>query len=533
MLKLRQVFNAQNVSKVARFAGNKQVARTFSLIAKSNTGVVSRSGFSQYRAIAAPMGVRFMSVTTENLDSLGESITSAVVLSWSKKPGDAIKEDDVIAVVETDKVTMDIRAKKNGVFVEALVAAAGEITVGAPLYKMDTSATAAPVAAAPAAAAPAAPAAAAAPAANLPEVTVPVPIMGESITTGVLANWFKNAGDSVRADEVVATIDTDKVSVEVRSPQAGKIVKTFSAAGDEITVGANLFVLAPGEVAAAPAAAAPAKKAEAAPAAAAAPVKEEKKAAAAAPAKKAEAAPAAPVAAGSRTETRVKMTRMRQRISARLKESQNTAAMLTTFQEVDMTNLIELRNKYKDDFEKSHGVKLGFMSAFVRAATAALQEIPAVNAVIDDNTQEIVFRNYCDVSVAVASPTGLVVPVLRNTEKMSFADVEKTIAMYGKKAKEGTMALEDMAGGTFTISNGGVFGSLFGTPIINPPQSAILGMHATKMRAVVINGKVEARPMMYLALTYDHRLIDGREAVTFLKSIQNKIEDPSRLLLTL
>lgn len=534
MLKLRQVFNAQNVSKVARLAGNKQVARTFSLIAKSNTGVVSRSGFSQYRAIAAPMGVRFMSVTTENLDSLGESITSAVVLSWSKKPGDAIKEDDVIAVVETDKVTMDIRAKKNGVFVEALVAAAGEITVGAPLYKMDTSATAAPVAAAtaPAAAAAAAPAAAA-PAANLPEVTVPVPIMGESITTGVLANWFKSVGDSVRADEVVATIDTDKVSVEVRSPQAGKIVKTFSAAGDEITVGANLFVLAPGEVAAAAApAAAPAKKAEAAPAAA--PAKEEKKAAAApAAAKKDAAAPAAPVAAGSRTETRVKMTRMRQRISARLKESQNTAAMLTTFQEVDMTNLIELRNKYKDDFEKSHGVKLGFMSAFVRAATAALQEIPAVNAVIDDNTQEIVFRNYCDVSVAVASPTGLVVPVLRNTEKMSFADVEKTIAMYGKKAKEGTMALEDMAGGTFTISNGGVFGSLFGTPIINPPQSAILGMHATKMRAVVINGKVEARPMMYLALTYDHRLIDGREAVTFLKSIQNKIEDPSRLLLTL
>jgi 2-oxoglutarate dehydrogenase E2 component (dihydrolipoamide succinyltransferase) len=173
------------------------------------------------------------------------------------------------------------------------------------------------------------------------------------------------------------------------------------------------------------------------------------------------------------------------------------------------------------------------MSAFVRAATAALQEIPAVNAVIDDATQEIVFRNYCVVSVAVASPTGLVVPVLRNTELMSFADVEKSIAMYGKKAKEGSLALEEMAGGTFTISNGGVFGSLFGTPIINPPQSAILGMHATKMRAVVVNGKVEARPMMYLALTYDHRLIDGREAVTFLKSIQNKIEDPSRLLLTL
>lgn len=436
---------------------------------------------------------------------------------------------------------MDIRAKKSGVFVEALVPAAGEITVGNPLYKIDTAGVAAAAAAsvtAVPAATPAAPAAAAAaPAAALPDVTVPVPIMGESITTGVLAAWFKNSGDAVNADEVVASIDTDKVSVEVRSPQAGKIVKTFSAAGDEITVGSPLFVLAPGE-----GAAAPAKKAEvaAAPApvtksAAPSPVKEEKKAApaAAAPKKEAASSSSAPAPVGDRSETRVKMTRMRQRIATRLKESQNTAAMLTTFQEVDMSALIDLRNKYKDDFEKNHGVKLGFMSAFVRAATAALQEIPAVNAVIDDATQEIVFRNYVDVSVAVASPTGLVVPVLRNTEKMSFADVEKSIAMYGKKAKEGSLALEDMLGGTFTISNGGVFGSLFGTPIINPPQSAILGMHATKLRPVVVNGKVEARPMMYLALTYDHRLIDGREAVTFLKSIQNKIEDPSRLLLTL
>ena len=363
---------------------------------------------------------------------------------------------------------------------------------------------------------------------------MPVPIMGESITTGVLAAWFKNTGDAVNADEVIASIDTDKVSVEVRTPQAGKIVKTFSAAGDEITVGAPLFVLAPGEGAAVPAKKVEVAAAPAAKAAAPAPSKEEKKAApAAAPKKEAASSSSAPAPVGDRSETRVKMTRMRQRIATRLKESQNTAAMLTTFQEVDMSSLIDLRNKYKDDFEKNHGVKLGFMSAFVRAATAALQEIPAVNAVIDDATQEIVFRNYVDVSVAVASPTGLVVPVLRNTEKMNFADVEKSIAMYGKKAKEGSLALEDMLGGTFTISNGGVFGSLFGTPIINPPQSAILGMHATKLRPVVVNGKVEARPMMYLALTYDHRLIDGREAVTFLKSIQNKIEDPSRLLLTL
>jgi len=225
---------------------------------------------------------------------------------------------------------------------------------------------------------------------------------------------------------------------------------------------------------------------------------------------------------------------MRQRVAARLKDAQNTAAMLTTFQEVDMGSLMETRSKHKDAFLEKHGVKLGFMSAFVKASTAALQELPAVNGYIDDTTNEIVYREYCDISVAVASPNGLVVPVLRNTEGMSFADVERNIAMYGQKAREGTLALDDMAGGTFTISNGGVFGSLMGTPIINPPQSAILGMHATKMRAVVNeSGDVVARPMMYLALTYDHRLIDGREGVTFLKSIADKIADPSKLLLDL
>lgn len=489
------------------------------------------------------------SVVTEHLESLGDSITSAVIVAWSKEPGDAVKEDDVITVVETDKVTMDIRAKKSGVFVEALVAAKAEVAIGAPLYKLDTAAVAAPKAAAAkakdaAAPAPAPAAAAAAPAAAGKQQVVNVPIMGESITTGVLAQWMVKPGQAVKADDVVASIETDKVTVEVRSPYAGVVSELHAKEGAEVNVGSPLFIVLEGAGgASAPAAAkAEAPKAAAAPAAAPKTAAKESAApapvaaAAAAPAKKESAAkaPAAPAAVlGDRSETRVKMTRMRQRIAARLKESQNTAAMLTTFQEVDMTNLIELRNRYKDDFEKVHGVKLGFMSAFVRAATSALQEVPAVNAVIDDASQEIVYRNYVDVSVAVASPTGLVVPVLRNTEKMSFADVEKAIGMYSKKAKEGTMALEDMAGGTFTISNGGVFGSLFGTPIINPPQSAILGMHATKMRAVVVNGKVEARPMMYLALTYDHRLIDGREAVTFLKAIANKIEDPSRLLLTL
>lgn len=479
-----------------------------------------------------------MSITTEPLETLGDSITTAVLLSWSKEAGDSIHEDDVIAIVETDKVTMEIRAKKSGVFIQPLVEAGAEISVGGPLYKMDSSAVASQphaeateAKAAPAAAAPAA-------GAKLEKISVQVPIMGESITQGMLASWTVKKGDFVEADQVVASIETDKVTVEVRSPQAGVISETFAAEGDEVNVGNPLFVLetggaAPAKVAKAvapAAAAAPAaakSAAAAAPKAAAAPAKAPPAAKAAAPA--AAAAPA--VAAGDRSETRVKMTRMRLRIAQRLKEAQNTAAMLTTFQEVDMGALIAMRNTYKEEFEKTHGVKMGFMSAFVRAATRSLQEIPAVNGVIDETTNEIVYRNYVDISVAVASPTGLVVPVLRNTEKMNFAEVEKTIGMYGKKAKDGMLALEDMAGGTFTISNGGVFGSLFGTPIINPPQSAILGMHATKMRPMAVNGKVEIRPMMYLALTYDHRLIDGREAVTFLKSVQAKIEDPARLLL--
>jgi len=283
----------------------------------------------------------------------------------------------------------------------------------------------------------------------------------------------------------------------------------------------------------APAAAATAAAAPAPPVAAAAPPTPPPAAPATPP-----PAPAVPLAAtataflGQRTERRTKMSRMRQRVAARLKDAQNTAAMLTTFQEVDMSNLMETRKKYKESFLEKHGVKLGFMSAFVKASTAALQELPAVNAYIDEETKEIVYREYCDVSVAVASPGGLVVPVLRNTETMSFADVERSIALYGQKARDGSLSLDDMSGGTFTISNGGVFGSLMGTPIINPPQSAILGMHGTKMRAVVNEkGEVVARPMMYLALTYDHRLIDGREGVTFLKSIAEKIADPSRLLL--
>lgn len=376
-----------------------------------------------------------------------------------------------------------------------------------------------------------------------------VPTMGDSITEGTIVDLPVAPGDFIQTDDVVVVLETDKVSVDVRATEGGRLVEVLGEVDDVVEVGSALFridtdadapepsstpppitatedILTKEEVA--PSAPVPAPKAAApeppSPAEMAPPPK---KAPPTPPPK-----PEIPAFLGSRTERRTKMSRMRQRIATRLKDAQNTAAMLTTFQECDMGNLMEMRKKHQDAFTAKHGIKLGFMSAFVQAATAALQEVPIVNAYIDDETKEIVYREYVDISVAVASPTGLVVPVLRNTESMTFADVEHNIAMYGQKAKDGTLSLDDMAGGTFTISNGGVFGSLMGTPIINPPQSAVLGMHATKMRAVVNEkGEIVARPMMYMALTYDHRLIDGREGVTFLKSIAEKISDPTKLLL--
>ncbi|KAL7577638.1 hypothetical protein ACA910_015156 [Epithemia clementina (nom. ined.)] len=420
----------------------------------------------------------------------------------------------------------------------------------------------------------------------MPVETINVPTMGDSITEGTVVDLPIAVGDYVTPDDVVVVLETDKVSVDVRANVAGAVTELLGDMDDVVAVGAPLFRIdtdakppegedaAPPKAAAAaaseatsspssssppssPSGAPPAKsppptppstEAPAAAAAASSAPPPPKKAAAAPPASSGSGKAVAPsssssssppptgtrVTLGTRQERRTKLSRMRKRVAARLKDAQNTAAMLTTFQECDMGALMELRNKHKDAFMEKHGIKLGFMSAFVLAATAALQEIPAVNAYIDDATEEIVYREFVDISVAVASPTGLVVPVLRNTETMSFADVERNIAMYGQKAKDGTLSLDDMAGGTFTISNGGVFGSLMGTPIINPPQSAILGMHATKLRAVVNDkGEVVARPMMYLALTYDHRLIDGREGVTFLKSIAEKITDPNKLLLDL
>ena len=407
---------------------------------------------------------------------------------------------------------------------------------------------------------------------------VKVPTLGESVTEATVGEWLKQPGEAVALDEPIASLETDKVAVEVPSPVAGVMGQQVVAAGDTVAVGAVIATIEAGSgKAAAPASApAPAAKAEAAAPAPAATASEETgdgvttlspavrrlvlehgvdpskikgsgkdgrltkedvlaaannapEAPAAAPAPAA-AAPAASGAPGRREE-RVKMTRMRQTIAKRLKSAQETAAMLTTFNEVDMSAVMATRDKYRESFEKKHGVRLGFMSFFTKAVALAAHDIPAVNARIDGD--EIVYFDYLDVSVAVSAPNGLVVPVVRNADSLSFAEIEKAIADLGKRAKEGTLTMDDMTGGTFTISNGGVFGSLMSTPIINPPQSAVLGLHRIEERPVVRNGEIVARPMMYLALSYDHRLIDGREAVTFLKTIKEAIEDPTRLLIDL
>jgi len=419
---------------------------------------------------------------------------------------------------------------------------------------------------------------------------VKVPTLGESVTEATIAKWYKKVGDAVAADEPIVELETDKVTVEVNAPVAGAIAELVAQEGDEVEVGALIAMIKEGAEGAAPAkeekaeAKEESKKEE--------PKKEEAKPAAApaasAPAastsanadhplppavrklvedknldpskipasgkdgrltkgdvlnflenggsapRAAAAAPAAPAAPKPERELRegeerVKMSKLRQTIARRLKEAQNTAAMLTTYNEVDMTNLLACRNQYKDGFEKKHGVKLGFMSFFIKACTTALNEWPAVNAEIDGNS--FIYKNYCDIGVAVGTPQGLVVPVIRSAEKKSFADLESTIVDFGKRARDGKLGMDEMTGGSFTISNGGVFGSLLSSPILNAPQSGLLGMHKTQMRPVAIDGKVEIRPMMYLALSYDHRIIDGREAVSFLVRVKECIENPERILL--
>jgi 2-oxoglutarate dehydrogenase E2 component (dihydrolipoamide succinyltransferase) len=395
---------------------------------------------------------------------------------------------------------------------------------------------------------------------------VKVPALGESISEATLGQWLKKPGEAVALDEPIASLETDKVAIEVPAPAAGVMGAYAVQEGDTVNVGAVITSIEAGSGAVAPAAAAAPVKTTEAPAPDAAAdhsdlplspsvrrlvlelgidpskikgsgkdgrlTKEDVLAAA-------KGAPeTAPVAASlsasstaGRGEERVRMTRLRQTVAKRLKSAQETAALLTTFNDVDMTAVIEARAKYKDLFEKKHGVRLGFMGFFTKAVALAARDVPAVNAQIQGD--EIVYFNYLDVSVAVSAPNGLVVPVIRSAEAMSFAEIEKTIGDFGARAKAGTLTMADMTGGTFTISNGGVFGSLMSTPIINPPQSAVLGLHRIEDRPVAINGQVVIRPMMYMALSYDHRLIDGREAVTFLKSVKDAIEDPTRLLIDL
>lgn len=412
---------------------------------------------------------------------------------------------------------------------------------------------------------------------------IKVPVLGESVTEGTIAEWFKQPGEAVAADEPICSLETDKVAVDVPSPVAGVMSEHRAAVGDNVEVGAVIAVIEEGATASAPAAT-PAPTATAAKAEAPAPaVSEElptpaetmspavrravleygvdpstikgtgkdgrltkedviaaaeaRKAGGAAPAPAttpaptAAPAPAMVTSASGRNSERVKMTRMRQTIAKRLKAAQDNAAMLTTFNDVDMSAVMAARDKYKDLFAKKHDIRLGFMGFFAKAACLALKDVPAVNAYIDG--EEIIYHDYVDISVAVSAPNGLVVPVIRDADKKGFARIEADIADFGARAKAGTLTMEDMQGGTFTISNGGVFGSLMSTPIINPPQSAVLGLHRIEERPVVRDGQIVIRPMMYLALSYDHRLIDGREAVTALKIIKEAIEDPTRMLIDL
>ena len=435
--------------------------------------------------------------------ALGESITEGTLAQWLKKPGEAVAADEPIATLETDKVSVDVPSPSAGVLSETLVKEGDTVAVGAVIARIDEQATAG--AAAPAASSPPQEAADAStnPAGagenpqlrgteHAPEPAQPgsdedhVTTLSPAVRRAVLEHHvdpskIRGTGKDGRLtkDDVLAAAEAQKSGGPVHEPEAR----------------------APSPAPAAPPAAAPA------------------------------AAPVQAKATGERHEERVKMTRLRQTIAHRLKEAQNTAALLTTFNDVDMSAVIEARAKYKDLFEKKHGIRLGFMGFFVKAVALAAKDVPSVNAKIEGD--EIVYHDYLDVSVAVSAPKGLVVPVVRNADRMSFAEIEKTIADFGKRAKEGTLTMDDMSGGTFTISNGGVFGSLLSTPIINPPQSAVLGMHRIEERPVVKDGQIVARPMMYLALSYDHRLVDGREAVTFLVRVKEAIEDPTRLLIDL
>ncbi len=496
--------------------------------------------------------------------ALGESVTEATIAKWTKKVGDPVKKDELLVELETDKVSLEVVSPADGVLGDIKAAEGDTVTPGAVLGSVSEGGAAAPAKSAPAKDVPAKEAK---PAAASEAVDINVPTMGESVAEGSMGKWLKKSGEAVKKDELLVEIETDKVAVEVSAPADG--VLTIAAdEGATVTPGQKIGSVAASGAASTAASAAPAPAAAPAntgsaqvsaaknetlsPAvqrvvaennldpksiAATGPKGNITKADAiaaigqsAAPAPAAAAAPAAPRADQPREE-RVKMTRLRQTIARRLKESQNTAAQLTTFNEVDMTNVMALRSQYKEAFEKRHGVKLGFMSFFTKAVIAALHEIPAVNAEIDGT--DIIYKNHYDIGIAVGTEKGLVVPVLRDADTLNLAGIEKGIAALGKAARDGSLSLDQLQGGTFTITNGGTYGSLMSTPILNAPQSGILGMHNIVQRPMAINGEVKIRPMMYLALSYDHRIVDGKEAVTFLVRVKELLEDPQRALLDL
>jgi 2-oxoglutarate dehydrogenase E2 component (dihydrolipoamide succinyltransferase) len=427
--------------------------------------------------------------TEVKVPTLGESITEATLGQWLKMPGDAVKADEPVASLETDKVAIEVPSPVDGVMGDQLVAVGDTVAVGAAIARIESGS-------------------------GMPAT----PQSDQAVPAAVPVNP-EGAGENVelRGGEADEAEDDDSPHLTL-SPAVRRIVLEHHLDPSRIKGTGKDGRLTKDDVLAA------AAKAKEAPAAAPAPPPPPQPPAAA-------AVPAPRAASGERKEERVRMTRLRQTVARRLKEAQNVAALLTTFNDVDMTAVMEARSRYKDLFEKKHGIRLGFMSFFVKAAVLAARDVPSVNAYIEG--EEIVYHDYVDVSVAVSAPNGLVVPVIRDAQSLSFAEVEKSIADFGKRAKEGSLTMADMEGGTFTISNGGVFGSLLSTPIINPPQSAVLGMHRIEERPVVRDGRVVVRPMMYLALSYDHRLVDGREAVTFLVRMKEALEDPTRLLIDL
>ncbi len=488
---------------------------------------------------------------------LGESVTEATVATWFKKPGDPVAEDEMLCELETDKVTVEVPAPAAGVLGDLVVPEGETVGVDALLTTiLEGEAVAAP--AAPAAKAPAK--------AKTAHTDVMVPALGESVTEATVSTWFKAVGDAVTQDEMLCELETDKVSVEVPAPVTGVLSEIVAPEGTTVAASARLAVISGSGSGAVAAPAAPttsqgaARDVKNAPSAEKAMaeaglspdavigtgkhgriMKEDvQKALSAAPAPAPAATvpapaaqiPRAPVAAEDvAREERVRMTRLRQTIAKRLKDSQNTAAMLTTYNEVDMTEVMAIRREYKELFEKKHGVRLGFMSFFAKACCHALREVPEVNAEIDGT--DIVYKNFVHMGIAAGTPSGLVVPVIRDADAMSFAGLEKAIAEKGRRARDGKLSIAEMQGGTFTISNGGVYGSLMSSPILNPPQSGILGMHKIQDRPVAIRGQVVIRPMMYLALSYDHRVVDGKGAVTFLVRVKEALEDPRRLLMDL